>query len=526
MSEYLRTKVKLTLNRDYANHFFIIGLASISCTQTPINEINILPRNSEVHIDIASRDLKVEYVNYHENTVPLNSREGLNILDSWFVRWTRLFRNIYSHTHNIKIDLSGGMDSRLNFALFLNSGIDLNRVCINSNKSKKVLEDYKIASEIVEHFGLTLNNQENFTGGQLNFSLEDSINISLYTGLAVHKQLQFIRQKCEDFVYHISGDYGEVIKGYYEDSFDDFIKKILYRSRFFARQVRDDINSSMKKVLSLTLERVSKEMNINVENFSEIKLQLYRDARGRFHFGTANAARFMANVFVLCPLIDCELQKLKLNFAIEEHKKEHLLTALIYTRYCPELLKFNFANGKTIDNATIAAAEKISAEFPRDEKIFTAVDTREEFHVNIRDTEISCLLQHNNQLLDKGSPQQYLKKIFDTTKLRKLFATCFDEEIYVFAEEYSRRIKRGTFAECSAILAIARAIQDVMISAGSQNTMIDELKELSQSEFVSSSDKFTWKFLRLRMLLRVGVVLFSFPKKLLRKVLKVGGIVK
>ena len=79
--EYMSRRARLTLNRDYANHYLIMGYYSHAYSETFINEIELLPRDVVVKIDISSRTLSTERINYGENTVRLNSAEGMKILD-------------------------------------------------------------------------------------------------------------------------------------------------------------------------------------------------------------------------------------------------------------------------------------------------------------------------------------------------------------------------------------------------------------------------------------------------------------
>ena len=65
--------------------------------------------------------------------------------------WGNLFRNLAQRTNRISADLTGGFDTRIHFVPLLNSGIDLNRIRINSKQHDSnpvIIEDYAIASEI------------------------------------------------------------------------------------------------------------------------------------------------------------------------------------------------------------------------------------------------------------------------------------------------------------------------------------------------------------------------------------------
>ena len=316
LSEYLRDKVRLTLNKDYASHLLMVGLASMSCSETLINEIELLPRDCVIKIDTASQKLEIGRVNYHENTVSVNSREGIQILDDWFRRYTELFRNLRAKTSNITIDLSGGLDSRMSFILMLKSGVNLNEIDIRSRQGKgyTLEEDYGIASEIAKHFGFTLNNHEHFTGGELNYSLEDSINIALYARMCVHKQIYYAPAKNEDKHFHITGFNGETVRSRWDLlSLNNFIESWLGYAKTFSEGVREPLCESLKKILRHSIEEISKKKDIDINNFSEISTHLYRSTWGRSHFGSYIASDLMTNQYTFCPLSDYYLQKLKLD---------------------------------------------------------------------------------------------------------------------------------------------------------------------------------------------------------------------
>ena len=50
--DYLKDRVELTFNRDYANHMIVVNLADLSYAETMINEIHILPRDIQIIINL------------------------------------------------------------------------------------------------------------------------------------------------------------------------------------------------------------------------------------------------------------------------------------------------------------------------------------------------------------------------------------------------------------------------------------------------------------------------------------------
>ena len=83
----------ITFNRQYADHFLVAGLSAQSYSETLINEISCLDRSAVIEIDLKDRTLKTRLINYMENSIDLDSVEGMQLLDSWFFKWTNLIRN-------------------------------------------------------------------------------------------------------------------------------------------------------------------------------------------------------------------------------------------------------------------------------------------------------------------------------------------------------------------------------------------------------------------------------------------------
>ena len=106
--DYLKDKYHISINNDVALSFIPSDLCSIVYTQTMINEIEFIPRNHVIKININNRTLKHKKINYNENTIPIDSKEGIEILDNWFYKWISIFRKLKMKTNDLKIDLTGG----------------------------------------------------------------------------------------------------------------------------------------------------------------------------------------------------------------------------------------------------------------------------------------------------------------------------------------------------------------------------------------------------------------------------------
>lgn len=94
LEEYLIGKEKITLNKDFSDNLIFSGLCTPSISETLINEINIIPSNSFIIININILLDKIYYIDYKERSVPMKSEEGLKIIDKWIDKWTYIFRSL------------------------------------------------------------------------------------------------------------------------------------------------------------------------------------------------------------------------------------------------------------------------------------------------------------------------------------------------------------------------------------------------------------------------------------------------
>ena len=127
LEEYLSGKYNLSFNKDFADNFIISELCSPSIHETLIKEIIKLVPNAFIIININLKKLTINYKNQEDNTVPLESEEGLKLIDNWVNKWAYIFRSLKKKTDNISCDLSGGFDTRIVLSIMLNSGNSFNK---------------------------------------------------------------------------------------------------------------------------------------------------------------------------------------------------------------------------------------------------------------------------------------------------------------------------------------------------------------------------------------------------------------
>ena len=240
--QHVSRKYPLTVNKDYGHHILTDQLASESPSQTPVEEISIVDRWALLSIDKASRKLSLNMIDYQEMKYSLDTSEGIAILDSWFDFWTDFLKNLSERTEYLRVDLSGGYDSRLTFLLLLCSGANLNGLRVNSNEDKlhTHAEDYRIASAIADHYGFALNRPYP-QARWLNYSLADSVNIEAYIKLGFHKEPYIKNHISVEKFYTVMGSAGEAVRERYTINAEDFIRDVAPPENRFASKLNREI---------------------------------------------------------------------------------------------------------------------------------------------------------------------------------------------------------------------------------------------------------------------------------------------
>ena len=362
--DHIKFKYPLTVNRDFCN-YLMSNLVSIS--QTVVNEIQLVERNAVMHIDIAKKDLQIELIDYKEHSVPLDSEEGVAILDRWVEFWSDVLRGVAQHTKFLSADLTGGFDTRIYFVPLLHSGIDLNKILVNSFKDDSnpiFKEDYSIASQIAENYGFKLN-QPLPARQFLNYSLKDAWNADLYSqqtfrglptlsygGKAIEKR------------YHLPGNSGEVFRKTWQGLPQKFIDDECSSTRRYSSSLAQELANSIQTIIKSTFNRVRDKYRIEDPNSIDIPQYFYYETRSRNHCGKAIVSTYLRNSVEIVPAYDPEMQTLQLKTS--KCPDYHLLMILLFTRYAPDLLKIRFDKfheAPDFENL-IPEAKKINERFP------------------------------------------------------------------------------------------------------------------------------------------------------------------
>lgn len=467
--EHLRDKrERITFDRDYANYYLFQTLCSSLCTPTLVKEIKMIPSEIEVVINKKTLQLLFRDVSAKEHYVPINSREALDILDSWFLKWVETIRGLRKRSNNIVFDISGGFDTRVVAAIWLNAGIDLAKVRVSSNRDEGRKEDLEIAGKIADRFGFELNKTLEYNSKPV--SLEEAITRCTYAKLGFEKQFVLRRKVPVEPMFRICGHCGELVKGntnpFFSLNKDDY-RKDLSRSGYY---FNPSFSKSCEVLVDDEFEILSQMYDEDYlhENFASL---LYRYGRARHHFGKEFVECFLFNIIGIAPLSDPILQKI--DKSIVDDKK--ILIALIFKRYCPELLDIEFEADRKINADTLELADEINMIHPFEMPEYDLVEG----------PEIEDAVEERK--FDYAYDSAIFKEIFDSKEFENEFLKYFPGEVYQKLKLDLYPKYRINLRDIASAVQIMNVVHDVnMANDFAKPDFMDWMKKYSISDSGSS----------------------------------------
>lgn len=455
LSDYLKDKFVINLNSDYANALIPATPCSNFFKETLVEEIQILPHDYIIQIDINNASLEYTKIDYEEKTIPVDSKECLDILDKWYYRWVNVFNYLYENANNMQFSLSGGFDSRVLLTLLMSSDVDLNNINILTFISEKpsFKDDYAIASEMAKGFGFELNKDNHNIKKYYFKDLATSINLSFYLRGGFAKQMYWKNFIYGEKNYHIRGLGGELLRNFYTDqSIDAYIVNQTFRAQDYSIESA----KSTKRILERTFDEYSKRH----ENFkgNEILNMHYMYTRNRYYSGTQITEEYLTNNLVLSPLMDPLLNKIHVK--TEDDEFRFLLPCLIFLRYYPDVLKYRFEGNRKINDSTMSLAHEINNISPfikqSNDSIKSVCDLNQK---------TDYLLLSEEKKIKDDEAYYFLKSIFDSEKFKKLFSLFFSKRLYdkIYNEE-NKLFPDSPYSDLNLVIAVMKIIESVMFS--------------------------------------------------------------
>ena len=442
LEEYLIGKQSITFNKDFASNLITSDLCSFSMNETLINEIKQIPSDSFVVINIKKKLVKINKIDYKENTIPLESEEGLKIIDKWVDKWGYILRSLKKQTDNIASDLSGGLDTRTLLSIILNSGVNMNDIIIHSinNKQNNHDIDYIIASQIASKFGFELN-KFSFDNRSISMNIKDSILNTIYAKLGFHKQFYLKDKFYIKPRFTFTGGGGEVLRGKPGVPIEKYIKLLSYKN---IKGHSEELFNSSIRLLNRSISFLTKEKNYN--NGYEISYDLYNKIIGKNHFGKEAIEAFLSNNYNINPLMDPEIKQIK--YDINGVSSQDLI-AYIYVRFAEDLINFQIQGNRTLNGISIEKAKKLNEK--RLPYVIKTSYNKNFFIDKIRKYPSFPSKKDNN-------PYSYLRKLTKSLKYINLIKKVYDINVYNWANQYRETTNYHKLSQHYGLFAIANTI--------------------------------------------------------------------
>lgn len=472
--DYLKSRKPITFNKTYADYLISVGMCSFSKSETLINEIEMIDRSAVITIDIVEKRLSQSFIDYGENTLSLDSKEGMEVLDLWFSKWTQMVRHLIDHEQQVVFDLSGGFDSRIPFVLALASGCDMSKVFVRSvtDGLHTHSEDFKIASAISKEFNFKLNDRTILDDAAFNYSLNDCINISYYIKGGFSNWFQDINASYKKRRFKFGGKGGECLRSYLSENEDVFMNGQIHKADKFgedANSIRESIRRVTRKSLDDVYDKFKKfGRSISSE---DITLNLFREAENRTHFGNETVESYFANIIYCSPLQDSNLHRLKVTVPGCDDKI--LLYTVIFDRYCPKLLEFPFEGGRSIATETVQLAKRLNEKYPK------SINSSKRGTTFFKDSDTRKYVDIDN--VSSSEIKDFYEKSFISTYIYHRYVSMYSEHTYYLANNRLKNEKFHRFDDVHAVLAICKVLDDVTDNQNVKKNTYEYLLNASNS---------------------------------------------
>jgi len=414
-----------------------------------VNEIKLIPSNSFIVINIKKKTFKIHDIDYKENSIPFESQEGLKLIDKWVDKWGYIFRSLRKQTNNIMIDLSGGFDSRTVLAILLNSGVNMNEILINSinNTLHSHDEDFKIANNISKKLGFKINDLK-LNRSSIKLSTKDSIFLSIYTKLGFHKEFYLKKNFYSKPIFSFTGSGGEVIRAEHHLPIKQYIEEISSQAKIINGHIGEFYNSSLKLCYrSMALLK----RNNAFKNDYEMSTDFYLKGRVRHHFGKGALESFIVNVYTLHPLIDTDIRQIKFNI---NRTSYHDLIAYLFVRFGHDLIYVPFQGKRKINEESIKKAIKLN-------KKLLPYKIKSNYNKNFY---IDIERNYKAPPSKDNYANEYLIKLFNSTKFIKTINQIYDNKVYIWAKQYSKKSNYFPLRHLYGLYAVAKTLEDISLN--------------------------------------------------------------
>ena len=206
---------------------------------------------------------------------------------------------------------------------------------------------------------------------------------------------------------------------------------------------------SSEKIFNRSISFLYKKKSFS--NDYEISYDLYTTLEGRNHFGKNAVENFMKNSYILEPLMDPDLKKIKFEVS---NRTSHDLIAYIYVRFAHDLINFPFQGNRLLDLKSIKKAEILNnSSKPYQRKL----NYNNNFFID------SKRISPVNSPSNDGDVYEYLREIFKSSKYINLIRDIYDSNVYEWANEYTNKTNYHPLSQHYALLSIAITLENLSL---------------------------------------------------------------
>jgi len=448
---FLITKLKnleVNINKDFLAAFANETTAILSGYETLLSEVKILPRNSYFVIDKNTKSFNIQIFHNTETNVPINSREGIELLDKWHNKWNNIINSLLKAGEYVSCDISGGKDSRAAFSCLFKDNLDLDSIQFNSSKGNvhTLSEDYQIATQISKIKKIELNKISS-KSRRIRISPTQSLINSLLAKGGFHKELM-----CQSFYenkprFNINGMVAD-LRDFWAIPVSEFIDDVSNRTKFNTINSRESTEKILRNTID-TIESLSPKEWFELEHTA--KDYFYRNVRMRHQYGRVSVEFFLSNIVSLSPLLDPILYKL--DQKISSETDYDLIYAVIYDRYLEDLENVPFDSNREVISATRNESKKINQSFP-----FKKIEKKIQYSVL---KSVSIVSQEST---DVNTPLDSLIEIFKSEPCKELTNTVLGDEAYKHALKYLEHHKYHSYVFAAGLVEIYSILYILMFN--------------------------------------------------------------
>ena len=455
--DYLKTKFELSLNKGYALALFAEEHRVTVYGETIINEISWLDRRAQLHIDAETAELSFNLRCLEEKTIPINTEEGLMILDTWHDKWASLVRGASElWGGDLMVDISGGYDTRMVLAPVLSSGADLSGIVFNSIPTME--EDYRIANHFAQEFGFRLNAEPKPTAPHSLPPIEPYAERALTSIFFASRIREQTSQLPSSWQMYFKGSGGELSR-YYWDGYNrsTIIERDLKKLQEVHQPCDKHFQQCLESILSRSfdgIEMMLKQTGGSIGKTGIDGQRYYMETANRAHFGMEASRRTLFGQCIQTPLFDPLMLKLR---GPLDGSHRQLICALVYTRYHESLASIPFDRGRFIPEKTLQLARELNKRYPRKSPVHpTGVQTASTWQtIDIPGSHLPCAASEANEMLMSD-------RLLEAYKSQTVWRN-FTEEFGSLPDEWKETnpTKRHLNGDKYAVVSIAKVLDDI-----------------------------------------------------------------